>query len=138
MLCHVCGTLFRAWASQLHPFCRLHMSSTRSSLPRTISSKRNSTMLREPAKQAGTPADKPSSTPNANLGNLQNFLRERVADLMKALEAKASTDFHDWLVSPCQHHCDHSLNDKALGCRSITTLWANEASWIGHLLMLQQ
>ena len=83
------------------------MSSTRSSLPRTISSKGNSAMLREPAKPAGAPADKPPATPSANLGNLQNFLRERVADLTKALEAKASADFHDWLVSPCQHHCNH-------------------------------
>ena len=81
--------------------CRLHMSSTRSSLPRTISSKGNSAhhLMREPPKVAGAQADKPTTTPSANLGNLQNFLRERVADLTKALEAKASADFHDWLVS---------------------------------------
>ncbi len=79
------------------------MSSTRSSLPRTISSKGHSAMLREPAKLAGAQADKPTTTPNANLGNLQNFLRERVADLTKALEAKASADFHDWLVSLSPH-----------------------------------
>lgn len=80
------------------------MSSTRSSLPRTISSKGNSALMREPTKLAGAQADKTTTTPNANLGNLQNFLRERVADLTKALEAKASADFHDWLVSLRYYH----------------------------------
>ena len=53
-------------------------------------------MLREPLKQAA--AEKKAAAPRSNLGNLQNFLRERVDDLTKALEAKASSDFHDWLV----------------------------------------
>ena len=88
------------------------MSSARSSLPRAISSTGHSVMLRETAKAAGPPADKPTATPNANLGNLQNFLRERVVDLTKALEAKASADFHDWLVSQCHHDCGHSLECK--------------------------
>ena len=61
------------------------------------SSKVASSVPREPAKLAG-PAEKAAPTPGANLGNLQNFLRERVDDLTKALEAKASADFHDWLV----------------------------------------
>jgi len=58
-------------------------------------------MPREPAKLQGTAAvEKLTTTPN--LGNLQNFLRERVDALTKALEAKALADFHDWLVSPKQ------------------------------------
>jgi hypothetical protein len=61
------------------------------------SSKATSSAPREPAKLAG-PAERAAHTPGANLGNLQNFLRERVDDLTKALEAKASADFHDWLV----------------------------------------
>ena len=73
------------------------MSSTRSSLPTAISAKSPSAMAREP----GTPGDKAAAAGQAvSLGNLQIFLRERVADLTRALEVKASTDFHDWLVSP--------------------------------------
>ena len=72
------------------------MSSTRSSLPTAISAKSPSAMAREP----GTPGDKAAAAGQAvSLGNLQIFLRERVADLTRALEVKASTDFHDWLVS---------------------------------------
>ena len=71
------------------------MSSTRSSLPMAISAKSPSAMAREP----GTPGDKAAAAHAVSLGNLQIFLRERVADLTRALEVKASTDFHDWLVS---------------------------------------
>ena len=72
------------------------MSSTRSSLPAAVSTKSHSAMAREP----GTPGDKAAAAAaqTVSLGNLQIFLRERVADLTKALEVKASTDFHDWLV----------------------------------------
>ena len=104
--------------------CRLHMSSTRSSLPRTISSKGHSAMLREPAKAGAPPDDKPTTTPNAKLGNLQNFLHERVTLLTKALEAKASTDFHDWLVSQRQHRCGHTYNyEPSLPRLHATRLW---------------
>ena len=72
------------------------MSSSRSSLPVVISAKSQSAMARD----SGASAHQAAAAAHAvSLGNLQNFLRERVADLTKALEVKASTDFHDWLVS---------------------------------------